>query len=509
MYRITNRMMYDNTLYNSFRNNQGLMQSQEQLSSGKRINKPSDDPIGMMEVLKLRTVIGQQDQYMRVMGNADSTLSAADSILGLAHDEMKTGKELAIQAANATSDATTRATTAQRIDSMIEQMIQYGNTRVGQNYLFSGASTSAQSVSANGEYGGSGLDWTLEINQNNSLPVSAKASDFLTADMNPAASGATTLASLNNGTGVPAGTVTITDRAGTAGTIDTTAMTTISDVVNAINAIPGSNITASLSTNGTSLVLTDATTSPTSAISIVDGGNGTAQALGIAGVRSTSVFTGTDINPAVTDATPLASLYGGQGMPLDPFRVVNGGASATVTFVPPPTTIGALRTSVNAQLAANGVNATLTIEPTAQRRLQVTSNNANTVAFTAEVAGGRTAEYLGLGGGRNIIPTLKTLSAALKANDTTAILGSIDLLDSAMNNTNAVRGSVGARANQVVQTRDSVEASKMDNTKSMSYVEDADFLKAASELAMLQTAYQATLKSSASIIQPTLMDFVG
>ncbi|MBF0170576.1 MAG: flagellar hook-associated protein FlgL [Nitrospinae bacterium] len=507
MYRITNRMMYDNTLYNTFRNNQGLLASQEQLSSGKRINKPSDDPIGMMEVLKLRTVIGRQDQYIRVMGNADATLSAADSILGLAHDELKTGKELAIQAANATSDSVTRATTARRIDSMIEQMTQYGNTRVGQNYLFSGASTSSVAVTPNGEYGGSGLDWALEINQNSTVPVSTKASDFLTADMNPAASGATTLASLNNGAGVPAGTFTVTDRAGNGVAVNTAAMTTLNDVVNAINA-GGTNVTASLSTDGTALVLTDVTASPTLPISVVDGGAGTAQGLGIAGVRSTSVFIGSDINPAVTDATPLASLYGGQGLPLDPFRVVNGGASATITFVPAPTTVGALRVSVNNQLAAAGVNATITIEPTAQRRLTITSTNPATVAFVAEVAGGQTAELMGLGGGRNIIPTLKTLSAALKANDTSAILGSIDLLDSVMNNTNAVRGSVGARANQVIQTRDSVEASKLDNTKTKSFVEDADFLKAASELAMLQTAYQATLKSSASIIQPTLMDFV-
>ena len=77
-----------------------------------------------------------------------------------------------------------------------------------------------------------------------------------------------------------------------------------------------------------------------------------------------------------------------------------------------------------------------------------------------------------------------------------------------MENTSAVRGMVGARSNQVSAMRQTVDQSKYENTKLMSFAEDADFLKAASELSMLQTAYQATLKSSGSIIQPSLMDFL-
>ena len=142
------------------------------------------------------------------------------------------------------------------------------------------------------------------------------------------------------------------------------------------------------------------------------------------------------------------------------------------------------------------------------RRLTISSGNPNTVAFALEVGSGKTADLLGVGGGRNVIPVLQSLSQALKLNDIQGILSSITLLDTAMENTNAVRGAVGARANQVSAIRQAVDQSKYENTKLMAFAEDADFLKAASDLAMLQTAYQATLKSTGSIIQPSLLDFL-
>ncbi|VAX16508.1 hypothetical protein MNBD_NITROSPINAE01-1451 [hydrothermal vent metagenome] len=84
----------------------------------------------------------------------------------------------------------------------------------------------------------------------------------------------------------------------------------------------------------------------------------------------------------------------------------------------------------------------------------------------------------------------------------------MSLLDTNMERVSSVRGLVGSRANQVLVTRDAVEQSKFDSTKLKSFIEDTDFVEAASELAMLQSAYQATLKSSAAIIQPSLLDFI-
>lgn len=508
MFRISNQMMYSNALLNTFRNNQGLLAAQEQLSSGKRVNRPSDDPVAMMEILNYRTNIGKADQYMRVQDNADSFLSSADSTIGAIHDELKRAKEIALQNAGVPADAQVRAGASTIINNITSQMINWGNTKVGDRYIFSGQRSDQPAVDANGRYVGSDENLQAEIMQNVTIPISVKASDFLTADLNPdlsTAPGGTLLANLGGGAGVPAGTFTITNRVGASAVIDTTAMTDVADLIAGINA-SGINVTASISPDGAALTLTDGNAVPTQALSIVDGGAGTAQALGIAGTRNTSVYTGTDLNPAISGSTLIADLYAGTGMSLSNISLANGSASATVSFAGAVTVQDVLN-AINTAGAGMANPVTASID-TGGRRLVITSGNPNTVAFALETGSGKTADMLGIGGGRNVIPALEKLSQSLKLNDVQGILSSINLLNSVMENTLAVRGSVGARANQVVALRQTVDQSKYENTKLMSTTEDTDFVKAASDLSMLQTAYQATLKSTAAIIQPSLLDFM-
>lgn len=508
MFRISNQMMYSNALLNTFRNNQGMLAASEQLSSGKRVNRPSDDPTAMMEILNYRTNIGKADQYMRVQDNADSFLSSADSTLGSIHDELKRAKEIALQNAGAPADATVRAGASTLISNMSSQMINWGNTKVGDRYIFSGQRSDQAAIDANGRYVGSGKDLRAEVSNNITIPVSVKASDFLTADLNPklsAAAGGTLLSSLSGGTGVPAGTFTITNRVGAAAVINTGAMTDVAGLIAGINA-SGINVTASISPDGSALVLTDGNASPTQALSIVDGGAGTANALGIAGTRNTSVYTGNDVDPAVSGGTLITDLYGGGGMGLGNIKLQNGSASATVSFAG-AVTVQDVLTAINTAGAGMANTVTASID-TGGRSLAITSGNPNTVAFAIDTGSGKTADMLGIGGGRNVLPVLNKLAQALKLNDIQGILTSVDLLSSVMDNTSSVRGSVGSRANQVASLRLTTDQSKYESTKLMSSTEDTDFVKAASDMAMLQTAYQATLKSTASIIQPSLLDFV-
>ncbi len=494
--------MYNSTLFNAFRNNQGLLAAQEQISSGKRINRPSDDPTGMMEVLSLRTRIGKSEQYLKVMGNARSILDTADSAVGQVNDQLKKAKELSIQAANATSDASTRKTLALSIDQILATVVQLGNTTVTGKYIFSGNKLNTPAINSNRDYAGSGTDYSLEISKGLTLPISAKASEFLTTDMNPSLSTSTTLASLNGGNGVTAGTFVVTNRVGATVTVNTSAMTTVGDVVSAISAL--ANLTASISSDKTSITITDSSTSPTQALSVSD--TATSQGLGINGTRNSSSFTGNELDPGVVSATLLSDLYAGNGLPLENFTIQNGATSAAITFAGTETTVGNLLTKLNS--AGAGINATSYIDTDA-RKLAISSTVTTTVAFAFDNNAGVMAGKLGIGGGTNTIPVLEKLSASLKADDINGILASIDLLNSVMATSNSVRGIVGARANQVSVTQSIENNSVYDNTRIKSFVEDTDFLEAASQLSMLQSAYQATLKSAAAIIQPSLLNFLG
>lgn len=504
MFRITNRMMYNDTLLNVFRQNQGMLSSQEQLATGKRINRPSDDPTGMAEVLQYRTTLGKAEQYTSVMNNASSFLNTSDSILGSVYNSVSSIKELALQQANGSASAATRQTVAVSVDNTISQLIQYGNTRIGTRYLFAGQEIDSPAVDQNGDYVGSARNLQSEINEGTVIPISVKASDFLASDMSPQLSGTTEISSLNRGTGVPSGSFSITNRVGASATVTiTSAMTTLDSVINAINN-SGIGVTASIGSDGYSLTLTDNNASPTNPLTITDGAAGTASALGISGSRDNSVFSGNDVNPNITGSTRISDLFGGTGMSLTPIRIINSGASATVTFNN-PTTVQDVLDTINAAGAPLNIN--VAIDSTG-RKLTLTSTDPNTIAYALDSTNGKSAELLGIGGGRNAIDVLQTLSKALKANEIGGILGAINLIDSVMDTVSSVRGVVGARANQVVNTQATVDNSKTYNTTLKSQIEDADYIQAASELAMLQTAYQATLKASSSIIQTSLMDFL-
>ncbi|MFQ5431465.1 MAG: flagellar hook-associated protein FlgL, partial [Nitrospinota bacterium] len=491
MFRVTNRMMYENTLINVMRQNEGMLKWQEQISSGKRVNRPSDDPVSMGEILKFQTRLDRNDRYESLGVQAEAFLNTSDSLIGDATQLAVRANELALSMANGTASAQTRQTTAVEISTMIQRAIQVGNSSIGSDYIFGGRQTNLVPITTNGLYSGDHTQLTAEVNQNVIVNMSVLASEFLTADMNPQLNSATPIAQLNGGTGVAAGTFTVTDRAGGTGSVTVNAGDTVGTVIAAINA-SGANVTAGFSADGMSITITDNNTSVTGPLVISDTSGTPAADLGIAGSRPLSSFTGDDLNPDVTGTTLLSDLYGGGGLTLNDIIVRNGAASATVTFAG-ATTVADVLTALNA--SPTNITAALNANGTA---VTITSNNAATVAYAVEAGTGNTAELLGIGGGRNLIPILQRLEQAMLLNDVSAIAGLVDNLNSSVDTTTALRGQVGARANLVLATRTSIEQSNFDTKTMLSNAQDADMPKAVSELALLQTAYQATIKSSAS-----------
>ena len=494
-------MMYENTLVNVMRQNEGMLKWQEQISSGKRVNRPSDDPVSMGEILKFRTRLDRNDRYQSLGVQAEAFLNTSDALIGDATQLAVRANELALTTANGTASAQTRRTSAVEISTLIQSAIQIGNSTIGSDYIFGGRQTNIAPVTANGLYAGDHSQLTAEVNQNVIVNMSVLASEFLTADMNPRLNSATPIAQLNGGTGVAAGAFTITDRAGGTGTVTVNGGDTVGGVIAAINA-SGANVTAGFSADGMAITITDNNAAVTGPLTITDTSGAPAADLGIAGSRPLSSFTGDDLNPDVTTTTLLSDLYGGGGLALNDIIVRNGAASATVTFAG-ATTVADVLTAINASPA--NMTAALNANGTA---VTITSNNPATVAYAVETGTGNTAELLGIGGGRNLIPVLQRLEQAMLKNDVSAIVGLIENLNSLVDTTTARRGQVGARANLVLSTRASLEQSNFDTQSMLANAQDADMVKAVSELALLQVAYQATVKSSASIIQPSLLDFL-
>src|SRR3954468_903645 len=115
-----------------------MLQVQEQLSTGKRINRPSDDPGGAAAPLQLQKTLEQREAYSTNIDAARSELSEADSTLGDLTDLLQQAQQIA--SANAGSDVTedARAGAAAIVQSLYAQAIQLGNKEFNGTYLFGG-----------------------------------------------------------------------------------------------------------------------------------------------------------------------------------------------------------------------------------------------------------------------------------------------------------------------------------------------------------------------------------
>ncbi|MEA1900169.1 MAG: flagellar hook-associated protein FlgL [Thermodesulfobacteriota bacterium] len=149
---MTNKLMADTVTGNLFKNIDQFLKTQNILSSGKRINKPSDDPIGMGKVLDYRKTICAIDQYDRNIAHGESWLDLTDSTLNAVGDSLIRAKELALSQANATANADTMKAVAEEVKNIYDHLLQLANTKLENSYIFAGHKTDTPPFSRDDDY---------------------------------------------------------------------------------------------------------------------------------------------------------------------------------------------------------------------------------------------------------------------------------------------------------------------------------------------------------------------
>ncbi len=112
---------------------------QEEVSAGKKILNPSDDPGAYTVVERLNQSISSMDQYNRNIGMAKSRLSQEDSVLASVSNIIARLNELGVQGANSTNDDVARGAIATEMDQLSQQLVALGNSvDANGDYLFAG-----------------------------------------------------------------------------------------------------------------------------------------------------------------------------------------------------------------------------------------------------------------------------------------------------------------------------------------------------------------------------------
>ncbi|WP_424766653.1 flagellar hook-associated protein FlgL [Paenibacillus sp. sgz302251] len=139
--RVTQSMMNTQLLRN-ISNNLGRMNNlQNQLSTGMKINKPSDDPVGITFALRYRSELDANNQYTSNVGSALSMLEYTDTTIGQAGDVMQRARELLVQGANGTLEQTSLDSIKTEISQLYNQMVEIGNSQFNGKQVFNGELT--------------------------------------------------------------------------------------------------------------------------------------------------------------------------------------------------------------------------------------------------------------------------------------------------------------------------------------------------------------------------------
>jgi flagellar hook-associated protein 3 FlgL len=138
MIRVTPSVFLNNVRSQLARNGRRLATAQEQVATGRQVNRPSDDPAGSFRVLGLRQLSAVNDQFTRNLDSLEANLGVAENVLGQTQEVLYRTLELAIQAANASLDRSQRAVIATEVSQQLDEVKRLANTQLGARYLFAG-----------------------------------------------------------------------------------------------------------------------------------------------------------------------------------------------------------------------------------------------------------------------------------------------------------------------------------------------------------------------------------
>jgi flagellar hook-associated protein 3 FlgL len=163
--RITQNMLNTTLLYDLQNVTGQLQTSEQQLSSGYKLNQPSDDPYGASQALKLRADLAANQQYQGNVSDANSWQSVADTALGDIGDSLQRARDLVIQGGNDTNGTSDRQAIVTELTQLIDSIKTDANTQYAGRYIFSGTSTNTQpyQLGTNDGYSGNTALITREI----------------------------------------------------------------------------------------------------------------------------------------------------------------------------------------------------------------------------------------------------------------------------------------------------------------------------------------------------------
>lgn len=523
-----------------------IAKTQQQISSGVRIQTPADDPVGAARLLQLEQQQAELDQYSTNLTTATNSLTQEESILTSITNVLQRARELAVEAGNGSMSDQDREAIASELEQVQTQLMGLMNSKdANGQYMFAGSNSSTQPYvkNADGSYTYQGDQSTMALQVGSSTRLSTNDNGWSVFE------------NITNASRTYASEAKIIT--------PSTDSDALLDEWNTAGAVAADEqkvfLSQGLVTNDTqydkqfrggqpyTLVLQSSTQfqildkDGNDVTSDASGSNGTFDPEAIDG--TTLTFRGVELEldialgaDGVATDEALAGYSFQFGMAADEFLAtrsatntssaqISGGAvtnqtAYTTTFPDNGVVVqftSASDYAVYAQPMKSGASAlsTGTLDNTttpssmtiAGVTLSVSGTPANGDQFTVQGQSQQT---------QSILETISDLTAALKtptSGDTSAqlklrdaVASAITNLDNGMNSVLATQASIGARLNTVDTLTTENESLSITNASTQSSIRDTDMAEATSKLVLQETALEAAQASFVKISQLSLFD---
>jgi len=172
--RISTQMMYQQNMRGITDSQSKWLSYGEQMSTGKRVNRPSDDPIAASQAVVLSQAQAQNSQYTLARSFASQRVGLEESVLGQVTTALQSAQDKIVYAGNGSLSDNDRSSIATDLQGIRDQLLNLANSTDGNGrYIFAGYKTDAPAFDqATGKYDGGDTPIRQQVDSARNMQIS-------------------------------------------------------------------------------------------------------------------------------------------------------------------------------------------------------------------------------------------------------------------------------------------------------------------------------------------------
>jgi flagellar hook-associated protein 3 FlgL len=180
-------MLVRNTLSSIYDHREALHKIQDRIATQKRIQKPSDDPVGYSRVKRFRTSLSQNEQFLKNISFSKSWVDTTTVSLEQLHDFAIQAKDIATQGADGSADAEIRSGLALNLRGIFNEALSIANSQYMGKSLFAGTNTNNPQPftlqAGTVVYSGNDQEIQRKISQNITVSINVPGQDIMDTNL--------------------------------------------------------------------------------------------------------------------------------------------------------------------------------------------------------------------------------------------------------------------------------------------------------------------------------------